>query len=104
MLAEYLGLGLKNNIGHSLRLNAEVVARTWHILGSLVVGVKISLLVVILFFMCLLRNLKKNNGKKRTKSIQLLLCIGYCTDRLKLGNPRLLNQFLDGKLKHLEAR
>ena len=40
-------------IWHSLRLNAEVVARSWHILGSLVVGVKI-LLHVPIFFWCAL--------------------------------------------------
>ena len=37
---------------HSLRLNAEVEAGAWQILGSLVVGVKIILQFVI--FLCAL--------------------------------------------------
>ena len=36
---------------HSLRLNTDVVARAWQILGSLVVGVKIIFQIVI-FFWC----------------------------------------------------
>ena len=43
-------------LGHSLRLNAGVVARA---LGSLVVEFKIILQVIILFFMGLVRNLQK---------------------------------------------
>ena len=38
------------DIGHSLGLNAEVEAKALQISGSLVVGVKIILQVVILFF------------------------------------------------------
>ena len=40
-------------IGHSLRLNAEVVARARQILCSLFLGVKILLHVVILFLCAL---------------------------------------------------
>ena len=42
-----------DTIRHSLRLNAEFVARAWQILGSLVVGVKIIFQVFIIFFICL---------------------------------------------------
>ena len=42
--------------------------------------------------------------EKNPKSIQLWLCIRYCTDRLTLGHVRVFNQFLEVKLKHLEAR
>ena len=96
-------LWLFNSLRHSLRLNAEVVARAWQILDYLVVGVKIILQVSYFFFMCLVRNLQKKM-KKCPKSIQLWLCIRYCTDRLKLGHAQLFDQFLEVKLKHLEAR
>ena len=45
---------------HSLRLNAEVVAKAWQIFGSLIVGVKIILQVVILLFYV---SYKKNMSK-----------------------------------------
>ena len=46
---------IRIRIRHSLRLNQKVAARAWLILGSLYVGVKISLRVVLLvFFMRLL--------------------------------------------------
>ena len=77
-----------NNIWHSLRLNAEVMARAWHILDSLVVGVKIILQVVIRFFYVPCKKLKKC-----PKSIKLWLCIRYCTDRLTLGHVRLYDRF-----------
>ena len=54
------------------------------------------------FFMCLVRNLQKK-WKKCSKSIKLWLCIRYCTDRLRLGYVQLYDQFLEVKLKHLEA-
>ena len=84
-----------NIIWHSLRLNAEVVARAWKFLGSLVVWVKIILQVVILFLMCLVRNLQKK-WKKCPKSIQLWLCNKYCTEILLLGHVQLFDQFLEG--------
>ena len=59
-------------------------------------GCKINLQVVILFLMCLVRNLQKKL-KKCPKSIQLGLCIRYCTDRLTL------RRFLEVKLKHLDS-
>ena len=55
-------------IWHSLRLNAEVLARTWQILGSLVVEFIIILQVVINFFMCLVRNLPKNGKNFQNQS------------------------------------
>ena len=39
---------------HSLRLNADVVARAWLIVGSIVVRVHNILMVLILAFMCIL--------------------------------------------------
>ena len=74
------------------------MARALQILGSLVVGVKIILQVVILFFMCLLRNLQKK-FRKCPESIQLWLCIKYCTDRLTLGHVQLFDRFVE----HFEA-
>ena len=53
-------------IWHSLRFNVEVVVSARQILGSLVVGVKIVLQVVILFFTCLVRNLQ-TKWKKMSK-------------------------------------
>ena len=53
----------QSSLRHSLRLNAEVVARAWQILGSLVVGVKIILQVVILFFYVPFRKLTKKMEK-----------------------------------------
>ena len=50
-------------IRHSLRLNAEVVARAWQILGSLVVGIQIILHVVILFSCFYVKETYKINGK-----------------------------------------
>ena len=91
------------SIRHSLRLNTEVVARARQILGSLVVGLKIILQVVIFFVMCLVRNLQKNE-KKIPKSILLLLCIRYCTDRLTFGHVPVFDQFLEVELKHLDSR
>ena len=55
------------------------------------------------FFTCLVRNLQKR-WKKCPKSIQLWLCIRYCTDGLTLGHVQIFDQFLEVKLKHLEAR
>ena len=89
-------------IWHSLRLNEEVMARAWHILGSLVVGVKIILQVFILFFYVPCKKLTKK-WKKFPKSIKLRLCIRYCTDRLTLGHVRPYDRFLKVKLRHLEA-
>ena len=59
--------GVKNR-GHSSRLNAEVVARAWKILSSLVVGVNIILQIVLPFFMCLVRNLQKNGKNVQNQS------------------------------------
>ena len=56
------------SMGHSLRLNAEVVVRAWKILGSLVVGVKILLHFVILLSICLVRNLQKNGKNVQNQS------------------------------------
>ena len=77
---------------HSLRLNAKDLARAWQILGSLIWRLKIISLVVILFFMCLVRYLQKK-WKFFRKSIHLWLCITYYSDRLTLGHVRLLNDF-----------
>ena len=91
------------SIWHSLRLNTEVMARAWHILGSLVVGIKIVLQIVFLSLCVLLETYKKWR-KKCPKSIKLWLCIRYWTDRLTLSYVRLFNQFWEVKLKHLEVR
>ena len=86
-----------------MRLNAEVVARAWQILSSVVVGVKNILYVVILFLMCLVRNLQKKM-EKISKINPVVALLRYCTDRLTLRHVRLSDQFLEVKLKHLEAR
>ena len=91
-----------SDLRHSLRLNAEVMARAWQIWGSLVVGVK-KCYRLLFFFICLVRNLQQK-WKIFPKSIQLWLCIMYCTDRLTLGYVRLFDRFLEVKLEQLEAR
>ena len=48
------------SIRHSLRLNAELAARAWLILGSLVVGVQIILRVFILVFLSTFYETYKN--------------------------------------------
>ena len=75
-------------------VNTEVVARAWQILGSLVLGVQIILQIVILFLSCALWETYKKKWKKCPKSIQLWLCIRYCTDRLTRGHVRHFDQFL----------
>ena len=55
------------------------------------------------FFHVPCKKLKTKKWKKCPKSIKLWLCIRYCTGRLTLGNVRLCDQFLEVKLKHLEA-
>ena len=62
-----------------------------------------NLQVVMLFLYVPCKKVTKKMGKKCSKSIMLWLCIRYCTDRLTLGHMRLFNQFLEVKLKHLEA-
>ena len=55
----------KNTVWHSLRLNAEVATKAWLILGSVVVVVEIALWVdILLFLLCLLKNLQKNSKLK----------------------------------------
>ena len=75
---------LRLMLWHSLRLNAEVVARAWQILG----GGQNIFTFCHSFFMCLVRNLQKK-WKKYPKSIQLWLCIRYCTGGLTLRHVRL---------------
>ena len=55
------------------------------------------------FFMCLVRNIQKT-WKKCPKSVQLWLCIRYCTTRQTLWHVRLFEQFLEVNFRHLEAR
>ena len=45
---------------HSLKLNAEVVAKSWQILGYLVVGSKWFYRLAFFFLTCLVKNLQKN--------------------------------------------
>ena len=73
------------SLGHSLRLNAEFVARAWHILGSFVVGVKIIFKFVIIFFnVPCMKFTTTTKMEKWPKSIQLWLCVKYCTDKQTL--------------------
>ena len=57
-----------NKLRHSFRLNAEVVARAWQILGSLVwrVNIILQVLILLLYVPCmkLTKNVKKKTGLK----------------------------------------
>ena len=54
------GTRLKKDGEHSFKLHAEVMARAWNILGSLVVGVKIILQVVMIFLYVPCNKMGKN--------------------------------------------
>ena len=58
-----------SDIRHSMRLNTELAARAWLILGSSIVGVKIILRSVIHDFCALFMKLTKKLEKKIPKSI-----------------------------------
>ena len=74
------------SLGHSLRLNAEFVARAWEILGSFVVGGQNDFKVCHSFFWCALYVYNKRKIEKCPKSIQLWLCFKYCTEKKTLGH------------------
>ena len=73
-------------------------------LYPLFVGVKIILQVVIISFYVPCKKLTEKMRKKRPKSIQLCLCIKYCTDGLTLRHVGLFDRSLEVKVKHLEVR
>ena len=89
------------SLGYSLRLNAEFVARAWQILGSLVVGVKIILKFVILFFNVPCMKFKNKNWKNVQNQSS---CGSALSTALTNRRWDIFNHFLEVKLKHLEAR
>ena len=66
------GIFQKKTWIHSLRLNADVAARARLILGSLVVGVKTILWVVLLVLYATFMELKKRNEEEKMSKINYL--------------------------------
>ena len=98
---------MHNTDRHSFRLNAEVVARAWQILGSLVWKVNIILLVLILLFyvpcMKLKKKIRKKNGPKSLffrpvkfyiEMAHLCLCATFLAFRSKIAQIGVHNLYL----------